>query len=282
MKVDFSKSTPSSPVVDVASTVTPVSAPETASPVSVPATVSAPRSDDFLSDTIPGLGDIQLPRLNLVQFSGELKDTFNPGEIIFGQNLVLFTPQVVNKQTGNIEKPAAPPVNITIIGWRPTRFIEKVPGGSGGQIVNSEAEVRTAGGTLDYQEFKLKEKSGMKRFGPLMEAFVAIRRPEHVADDDSVFTFDVDGAKYTFALWSLKFTSYTTAFKQVLGPARSMGCLKKTGYPGWNYNLTTRLEKKFDNSYFVPVLIPNKANTPAFLEFVRAIRSAPTVAGSEE
>jgi len=281
MKVDFSSKTPSSPVVDVASTVTTESVPAiSVPPVSVPATVA--KSDDFLSDFIPGLGDIQLPRLNLVQFSGELKDVFTPGEIIYGQNLVLWTPPVINKQTGNVEKVAPAPVNITIVGWRPTRFIEKVAGGSGGQIVNTEAEVRGAGGTLDYQEWKLKEKSGMKRFGPLMEAFVTVRRPEHVADDNSIFTFEADGAKYTFALWSLKFTSYTAAYKQVLGPARAMGCLKAGGYPTWNYSLTTRIEKKFDNSYFVPVLIPNKANTPAFLDFVRAIRSAPTVASSEE
>jgi hypothetical protein len=229
----------------------------------------------ILGDSLPGFSDIILPRLNIVQGVGLLKDSFPQGSIIYNQDFPLFTlptNPIIDPATGNVLAPARPataPINMTVIGFRPTRFVENVKGGARGIICNTESDVRAAGGTLDYNEFKLKEASGMKRFDTLAEAFVIIRRPEHVKDDDTRFTFLVDGNKYALALWAMKGTAYTHAAKRVFFTARKMGCLQKGGYPSWNYSISTRPETRNGNTYFVPVCIPNSPNTPQFLAFVR-------------
>lgn len=279
MKVDFSNKTPSTPV-EVEASVTAVEA-VAAESVSVPATVKASGAVDFLSDTLPGFSDIILPRVNVVQFSGELKNTFTPGEIVFNQSLVLFTPPVFDKQTNVLKSPASPPVNLTILGFRKTRFVEKVAGGARGASVRTEAEVIAAGGTLDWNEWNLKKSHGMKLFEHLAEAFVAIRRPAHAADDESVFTYHVGEDKYALGVWGLKGSAYRNVAKKIFFTARTMGCLKN-GYPSWSYNITTGPKTYNGNTYILPIAIPDKPSTPAFLEFVQAILSAPESTSSEE
>lgn len=284
MEVTFGKN---SPTLDVEATVenkTP--APET--PKAAPATASVPAVVDnstfeFAGDYLPGFKDVILPRINIVQGVGMLKDQFPQGAIVYGQSLVLFTPPVIDKNTGNVKVPALPPVEITIIGFRPTRYAEKIIGGERGMLVNSEAEVRAAGGTLDYNEWKLKAASGMKRFEVLAEAFIVVKRPKHVTDDDSVFIFPAGDDKYAVGLWAMKGTAYTHAAKRVFFTARKMGCLAKGGYPSWSYNLTTRSETSNGNTYYVPVCVPNAPTTPVVAEFIRsALRPTQEVAPADD
>lgn len=274
MEVKFGKNTPT---VDVEATVQKVKQQQSAEqppspqpPVSqVPATIEGPVTE-FAGDYLPGFADVILPRINIVQGVGMLKDSFPQGAIVYGQSLVLFTPPIIDKQTGNAKVAALPPVEITVLGFRPTRFVEKIVGGDRGMIVNSEAEVRAAGGTLDYNEWKLKAPSGMKRFETLAEAFIIIKRPAHVADDDSVFIFPAGADKYAVGLWAMKGTAYTHAAKRVFFTSRKMGCLQKGGYPSWSYNLTTRSETSNGNTYYVPVCIPNAPTTPVVAEFIKS------------
>lgn len=242
--------------------------------------VGVPSTDatgGFISgDTLPGFKDIILPPINIVQATGELKDSFPMGGIVLSQSLELFRLPQIDKATGNIKVPGTAPLNLTIIGFRPTRYVEKLSqaarsAGVRGALVNTEAEVRAAGGTLDYNEWRLKEASGMKRFENLATAFVAIKRPETIADDDTVFTFQVGDAKYALALWNMKGTSYTHAAKKVFFTARRMGCLSKGGYPSWNYSVSTRTETFNGNTFYVPVCIPCAPSTPEMLAFVQSI-----------
>jgi hypothetical protein len=225
----------------------------------------------LLGDKLPTFKEIILPRLNIVQGSGMLKDSFPFGSIVYNQQAVLYTPPDIDKQTGNIKRAGTKPVVITVLGFHPTRYAEKVVGGARGIIVNSEDAVRAAGGTLDYNEWKLKASSGMKRFEYLAEAVVAVERPECCADDDTVFVYSVDGKKYALAIWGLKGTAYTAAAKRVFFTARSMGCLQKGGYPSWSYSVSTRAETREQNTYAVPVCLPCCKSTPAFLEFANSI-----------
>lgn len=227
-----------------------------------------------LGDKIPDFKDIVLPRINIVQAVGQLKDQFTQGAIIFGQNTVLFEPLVVNKQTGNVERPASPPVVITVLGFRPTRFVEKIQGGARGLLVDTEEQVRASGGTLDYKEWMLKKAAGMKRFEQLAEALMVIERPAHIEDDDTLFTYEVGGKKYALALWSMKGTAYTAAAKRVFFTNRSVGCLKQ-GYPTKCFHLTTKLESYSSNTCWVPVCIPGAASSPEFMDFARAILNPP-------
>ncbi len=305
MNVDFAKNAPSAvaptpaPVIDVqasVSTPVPVPAPATQEspapapvpvpvpvpqaataptpvPVSVPATTTAgpvARSSRLvLGDKIPEYGDVMLPRLNIAQGIGDLGKNFDPGSIIFDQRVLLNNPLIV--KDGVVIKQALPPVNVVCLGFRPTRYVEKVKGGARGLIVNTEAEVRNAGGTLDYKEHQLKERDGMKRFEPMAEALFAVRRPEHLADDGTVFGFPVGDEKYALALWAIKGTAYTAACKKGLFMQRSVGCLNK-GYPTFQFALSTRWEKyENGNGAWIPVLIPIKATSPEFLAWATQV-----------
>lgn len=280
MEVSFNENeqAASVPVTQAAPLVAAPESPAPAAPApSVPATVGsqlpATTTSFLLGDKIPDLKDIILPRINLVQNIGQLKESFEPGTLTLNQATVLFVPPAINTKTSQVTREATPPVTITVFGFRPTRYTEKVEGGGKGLIVNSEDEVRAAGGTMDYQEWQMKKAHGMKRFEALADALVAIERPDAVADDDTVFVYDVDGKKYALALWAMKGVVYTAAAKRVFFTARAVGCLRSGGYPSWNFSVTSR-EDGFGtkgNKAWVPICVPKAKNTPAFLEFVKSI-----------
>jgi len=277
--VDFSKLEGATPVEQ--EDVKPVEQTQALVPVADPGLPAKSEAGLVLGDKVPEFKDIILPRLNIVQGVGTLKDAFPQGAIVHGQSTVLYEPPVLDKNTGNIAKAGTKPLIVTVLGFRPTRYAEKIAGGARGLIVNSEAEVRAAGGTLDYKEWELKQKSGMKRFEPLVDAFIAIEKPGHIEDDGSIFTFPVgDGEKaklYALSLWGLKGTAYTAACKKVLYTQRAIGCLRAGGYPSYAFAITTRLEKfPGGNSAWVPVLVPFEKSSPDFLEFAKNVLTAPT------
>jgi hypothetical protein len=286
MTVEFGQNNGSVPVAEVEvkspAVVTIDATTGTGVPQEVPARITSvvvPATSNrmTLGDSLPGFKDVILPRLNLVQSIGQLKDSFPQGAIVFNQAVTLFTPPIINAKTGNVEQVALPPVILTVLGIVSSRFSEKITGGTGGQIVNTEDEVRAAGGTLDYKEYELKKTAGMRRFEPLIDLLITIKRPEHVADDDTVFVYEVEGAKYALGLWSVKGTAYTAAMKRVFNFHRLAGCLRG-GYSTHNFAMTTRLEKyPGGNSAWVPICVPNKKSTPEFMTFVRQIIEAPAV-----
>jgi len=268
------------PVIEVTSTVTtvptPVTAAAPAAPVSVPAVtgagpVTAPSNRLVLGDVLPNFSELIIPRVNLVQFSGELKDTFDPGTLVYNQQTPLHIPAKINEKDKVVVRAATPPVVMTFIGFRPTRFVEKVPGGGKGLMVNTEDAVRAAGGTLDYNEWKLKEKDGMKRFEYLADGMVVIERPEIVADDDTVFTYEINGKKYTLALWAVRGTAYTNLCKKILFPARRMGNLRLGGFPSWCYAVSSREAITAGNKYFTPFAMAKAKSTPEMIAFVKEI-----------
>lgn len=235
------------------------------------------RRADVFSETLPTMADIILPRINLVADVGLLKDSFRPGTYVFDQRVILYTPTIINAKTHTVTEQGTPPLIITVLKFKPTRFVEKVAGGGRGLICHTEDEVRRAGGTLDYQEFKLKEKSGMRRFDYMAEAFIAIERPEAVADDETVFVYEVDGKKYALGLYAMKASAHTVA-KRALFTPRTMGYLKG-GYETWSVALSSEQVPSPDKStlYWRPVIVPNKKSTPAFLEWAKSIFAAPVV-----
>lgn len=224
----------------------------------------------ILGDKIPDFSEIILPRVNLAQNIGKLKDTFPPGSLVLGQQVLLFCPPDVDVATGNVRRAATPPVTLTVLGFRPTRFCEKVAGGARGLIVNTEDAVRANGGTLDYKEWKLKESSGMKRFEPLADALVLVERPESSKDDDTVFIFPANGKKYAIALWGLRGVAYTAAAKRVFFTQRSLGTLRG-GYPTYSFYTSSRTEGDKGKEYWVPVCTVREKNTEEFLTLVRSI-----------
>lgn len=224
-----------------------------------------------LGDHIPDFADIILPRINISQNIGDLKDIFTSGSIVLGRQVSLFCPPDVDVSTGNVRRKSTPPATLVVLGFRPTRFCEKVSGGVRGAIVNTEDEVRASGGTLDYNEWKLKKESGIKRFEPMADALVLIQRPESIADDDTVFVYPIEGKKYALALWAMRGTSYTAAAKRVFFTQRAIGCLRQ-GYPTQVFDVTTKLETyPGGNSAWVPICVPKGKTSAEFLAFVAGI-----------
>jgi hypothetical protein len=248
---------------------TPAPAPAPQVPALVNKNTSLGPTGILLGDKIPSFKEIIMPRINISQNIGELNKTFSPGHIVLGRQTILFAPPAA-------DKPATPPVVITVFGFLPTRFSEKVSGAVAGMTVDSEEAVLQAGGTLDYKEWELKKAAGMKLFQPLADAFVAIQRPAHCADDGTVFTYDVEGNKYALALWAMKGSSYTEAAKRVFFTGRAVGILKPGGYPSYAFSLATK-EKVYPNGNraWVPICLPVRKNTAAFLDFVRSVIGAP-------
>jgi hypothetical protein len=202
MEVQFganqTAATEATPVTDNIAQPTPAPSPvPTPTPAPEPQ-LPAVRENPIAMDWIPDFKDIIVPHINIVQNIGGLTDTFESGQLVYNQATILFTPpKVVN---GAVTRAGSPPVSITVLGFRKPRFIEKVVGGIKGMLVETENAVRAAGGTLDYQEWNLKKSAGMKLFGPMADAFVAIQRPEDCADDETVFGYEIDGLKYTLGI----------------------------------------------------------------------------------
>lgn len=260
------------PTEQVAPTPTAPAASSTTA-VAAPAARAMAPGGPVLGDYIPTFRDIILPHLTLAQNMGELGKNFPPGSIVFDNRLALFTPPIADKATGVLSKPATPPILVTILGWKDTRFVQKIEGSAErGMVVNSEAAVVAAGGTTDWQEWQLKKSSGCKYFQALATALTLIQRPDSVTDDDTVFTFEVDGAKFALAWWNMKGAVYTEAARKVFFTARQTGCLRIGGYPSYNFAVSTKLQPYPGNkSAWVPVCIPKAKSSPSFLDFAKSI-----------
>lgn len=263
------------PVAEVVSQTESIPAAQTAV-ATIPVSGVPAKSGILLGDRLPSFAQVILPRLNIVQGIGQLKDTFTPGELVFNQSTVLYTAPKVDPKTGNIIQAGTPPINIYVIGIISERFSEKVEGGFGGMIVDSEEAVRASGGTLDYKEWTLKKASGMKRFENLVDILILIEKPERVKDDDTVFNFAVEGKKYALGAWALKGSAYTEAMKRVFFYNRLAGVLKAGGYPSYQFVVSTRL-KPFQggNSAWIPVCSPTVKTSETLLKFIYELAGSP-------
>lgn len=251
----------------VADNATPVEQP---TPTQESPGVPAHRPSLMMSQWVPTLDQITVPVINLVQNIGMLKDNFTPGQVVYDQRVVLYSPPVI--KNGQVVTPGSKPVIITCLGFQPIRFSEKVPGGGRGLIVKTEADVVRNGGTVSWEEWNKKKASGLKYFEELATALFAIERPESVADDDTVFTFAVGDVKYALAKVHFHGSTYTAACKNGLFREYAIGCLKKGGYPSFSFAMATR-EKPFStgNKSWIPTLVPVKPSTPEFLEFAKQV-----------
>lgn len=262
--------------------VPPSPSPAASVPATVPSGAVQRAQGPLLGDSLPEFTNIILPRLNMVQNIGGMKDSFNSGELVFDQRVVIYTPQIVKGTV--VERVASAPVGITLMGFKPNpvdatkhiRFVEKVEGGARGMICNTEAEVRANGGTLDWSEWKLKKASGIKLFQQLADALVLVERPAICVPKegmkDPIFVYEVDGKRYALAFWALKGTTFTAAYKRVFGPARLTGFLREGGNPSWSFALSTREETyQNGNKAWVPVVVPNAPSSPAMLAFANSV-----------
>jgi len=249
-------------------------APETGAPSE---TALAPRDAQpgFFDEDNIRYEDIVFPRINIVQYVGKLSQEagFDPGTIVLGSANVIHTPESKD------EKGDAP-LSLTVIGFRPLQYAEKLPGGKQGRLANNEHEVVRMGGTLNWKEWDFSKASGkqLAYFQTLATALVLLEKPEHYGDPDQndfPYAYQPDGqpARYfTLALWGMKGSSYTKGAKPIR-TQRKIGSLRKT-YLAHSWTLTTFKDSKDDNYYFVPKLRPATKNSELFQDFVKSIVGA--------
>lgn len=280
---------PAAAVVDVQATVTrtenppPAQAPTSTAMVPVSsAPIAFSPTNVVTMDRIPGFDEIIWPRINIAQAIGELGKAYPVGSIVHNQQTILYEPTIIDVKAGKTIKEGTKPIRVVCLGFLRTRYVEKVVGGGRGAIVLSEQAVKDAGGTLDYNEWNLKKDAGMKRFEVLEEGLFAIERPEHMADDGSVFVFPVGDKKYALAIYGMKGTAYTAAAKGVLFTQRASGCLRE-GYPTRVFAMSTRW-KDFPNGNgaWVPVLLAQEATGPEFRNWALSITNPQALAAAEQ
>lgn len=188
-----------------------------------------------INDYIPSFAEMRLPRINVVQNIGPLQEQFSPGEVVYRQTTILHTPERKGEK-------GTPPGEVVILGLLPKRWAERVAGGEKGRLVSSPEEARRAGGTTDYDEWKLKKESGLAYFEPLAEFIVLVKQPKHLQGTaDAVFPFKVDGDRFALGIWAMKSTAYNNCAKFIFTD-RQIGPTLEGGYPSCLYRFHTWLK----------------------------------------
>lgn len=207
--------------------------------------VAAPEPAFFNDDTLD-VGDLVLPRLNIVQKVGDLSNKFRPGTLLLNGQLVV-------RQAPEGTK-LSEPINILCIGFNPTTFVEKVEGGLRGKVFKTEQEVIAAGGTLDYNEAKQLKKPKYDRSATAM---ILIEQPEGL--DINSFPIGIEGKNYAFALYTMKGTGYTHGARHIKS-SRKIGQCRESYRHGW-WSLQSQLKEFSGNWSYVPVVNPIGAST---------------------
>lgn len=211
--------------------------PAVAVPATVPAPppVPAPRGAINVDDDRILMADLKIPSLNIVQGVGDLCKAFTAGEIVFDKKHVLAKAPPKNPKTDA----AQTPIRMVVLGFRPTRYAEKIDGGEQGRILATLSDVERAGGTTVWNEAysgRGKERVQNKPyFQPLASALILIAAPEGVTklgedDVDVVFplALEVDGKvvnRFAMAFWHLRGTAHT-AVARPLKTHRISGVLR--------------------------------------------------------
>lgn len=228
-KVSFEKQVVETPVagVTIDTTTTHVAseekAPESA-PVS-PSNALAPRQDSphaIFDDNNIGFEDIKLPRINVVQKVGELSNTFREGEVVLDQTHVIYAPARPLPGQAAPKEPA--PLNVVILGFKRTTFVEKVEGGGMGLHCRTREDVVRVGGTLDYKEWAESVKASkenpnlkpMRRFDYMTTAMVLVEKPATFEDkNNTIFPYPCNGKHFVLAFLTMKASAYNHGAKDI-------------------------------------------------------------------
>lgn len=222
------------------------------------------KNNVFMNDYIPSFAELRLPRINVVQNIGDLKDTYTPGEIVYKQSAILFSDERKDvKGTG--------PFNCVILCLLPRRWVERVEGGARGEIAYSLDEVKELGGTTVWKEWDMKKADGMRYFEPYAEFVCLIEKPAHLEKDEINFPFDVDGKYYALAIWGMKSSAFNNCAKTLFTDRVSGPTLH--GYPTVVYAVSTKV-KPFGagKKAYIPVFNAVEKTSEAFQTFAHNLR----------
>lgn len=220
--------------------------------------------------------DVILPKVHIVQKVGDLSTVFPGGAIVLDKSAVMYETITKNAQ-GEVSKPQTAPLKMIVVGFGPTKYTEKVPGGGLGKQVLTVAEVLEAGGTVNYNEAKA---TGKRLFEQTETALVLIEKPAILEKDTSSFPYPAGGKFYAAAQWQMKGTSYTHGAKQIQSvrkrdsdAAKLSGSNKQTSYADRVWQVSTAPKTFNGNHYYQIVVAPVDYTTNAQKELVALVRA---------
>jgi len=172
--------------------------------------------------------DVNTPRINLVQKSGQLVDSFSPGSFLLVKEVVLAKPNESFKFTPlRLKKYYQLKVEFGTSQDMPPKF-------------NTMQEVIDFGGSLQYGDEKYCVE--------MADILMAVEQPEGA--DDQLFPYSDGKNNYALALYTVGSSSYTSLAKRLI--TDSVGLLRNGLYTGC-YEIHSELRKNAMNSWYVPV-----------------------------
>jgi hypothetical protein len=175
--------------------------------------------------------DLKVPRVNLVQKSGQLCDNFSPGSFLYEKQIVLAKPGAA--------------FTATILKFR-KYYQEKIEFGTSSEMpikVDTAEEVRALGGSLLFGH--------PRYFQDAADIMLAVRAPEGLDEGaKELFAYNDGEYDYGLAIYTITASSYTSLGKRILTDAT---LLLRTGLHLGQYEISSELKKNGTNSWYVPV-----------------------------
>ena len=197
-------------------------------------------------------GDIRLPRINLVQKSGELGDLFSPGSFVFNREIQLSD--------------GKEPMELVALRIRKQyqEALEYDPDGPSPKVFNTSAEVREAGGHFNYDA---KDEGGY--YKEIAHILCLIEAPKNASEEQrDFFIYEHDGRNYALAMWTVTGGAYTAVAKTLFTAAA--GHLRAGLHLG-KWTIVSTKKSNGSCSWYVPAIRAAGKTTPEFQEFAASL-----------
>lgn len=207
-----------------------------------------------------GREDMRLPRINLVNKTGDLSNLFTPGVWVVNKEHELNKLDPKNKNAS---------IPLRVIPLRlGAEYQESLPYDPNvrGRVFKTAEEVRAHGGVIAYGK-------GEGKFAKVAHIELLVEAPEDLGEDaSSVFFYTLGDKKYARVIYTAGGTAYSETAPVLYNDVK-MGFLAKTGFGGGFYTLGSRLKTGDKGSWWLPVLKTAGLVPAETLEEVRAILS---------
>jgi hypothetical protein len=186
--------------------------------------------------------DIRLPRLNLVNKSGDLSNNFTPGCWVIQKEHQISNVAKDNKEKGE---------PILVIGARMMKqYQENIPyderESTPTRVFNTAAEVRAENGFIS-------RKRGLGNFSEIAHIEFFVQESDALSEDaKALFFYTFGDKKYARVIYTASSTSFSAVAVTMASALR--GHLANTGLIGGFWQLGSVLTKDTKNSWWSPTL----------------------------
>lgn len=204
----------------------------------------------LISDPSKGLigewtaADIRLPRLNLVNKSGDLSNNFTPGTWVLQKEHQISNVLKDNKEKGE---------SIKVIGVRMSKqYQENIPyderESTPTRVFDSATEVRGVNGLVNY-------KKGVGYFSEIAHIEFFVQEPEGLSEDaEALFFYTFGDHKYARVIYTASSTAFSAIAITMASATARGGHLATVGLIGGFWDLGSVLTKNLKNSWWSPTL----------------------------